>query len=251
MGCDIHFFVERRIRGIWTRVPDPIRTCWSCDGKKIIKDKPCWLCKGKGKHRESFWDDRSYDTFAILADVRNGYGFAGCKTGDGYRPIAAPRGVPHDVSPSILKAIEEYGEDGHSHSFLTVAEILAYDWKQTTKRGGVITAHQYQWWREHGRGQPEGGWSGGVSGPGIETVSEKQLQKLIMTGIVPINKEQPTERASMLDEPPAKDGKRYYTYVSWPVVYEDVAAGFLKVVHEELVPLGPPTDTRAVFFFDN
>lgn len=41
-------------------------------------------------------DGRNYDTFAMLANVRNGRGFAGVKTGDGFPFIAEPRGLPDD-----------------------------------------------------------------------------------------------------------------------------------------------------------
>jgi len=50
MGCDIHLFVERRQdSGKWERVEPP---------------------KGLSKYGEWF-PGRSYDTFAILANVRN------------------------------------------------------------------------------------------------------------------------------------------------------------------------------------
>ena len=43
--------------------------------------------------------DRNYRAFAVLADVRNGYGFAGFSTGDAVIPISEPRGLPDDMSP--------------------------------------------------------------------------------------------------------------------------------------------------------
>lgn len=39
---------------------------------------------------------RHYQLFAVLADVRNGYGFAGVQTGEPVKPIAKPRGLPPD-----------------------------------------------------------------------------------------------------------------------------------------------------------
>ncbi len=42
-------------------------------------------------------DPRSYNTFAMLADVRNGRGFAGIKTSDGFPVIHEPRGLPSDL----------------------------------------------------------------------------------------------------------------------------------------------------------
>ena len=40
---------------------------------------------------------RSYNTFAMLADVRNGRGFAGIKTSDGFPVIHEQRGLPEDL----------------------------------------------------------------------------------------------------------------------------------------------------------
>ena len=42
-------------------------------------------------------DRRSYNTFAMLADVRNGYGFAGCRTSTGFPVIHEQRGLPEDL----------------------------------------------------------------------------------------------------------------------------------------------------------
>lgn len=45
----------------------------------------------------TFWDDeRHYQLFSVLADVRNGYGFAGVPTGEWVKPISSPRGIPQD-----------------------------------------------------------------------------------------------------------------------------------------------------------
>ncbi|TXH55263.1 MAG: hypothetical protein E6Q97_09160, partial [Desulfurellales bacterium] len=42
-------------------------------------------------------DIRSYDTFAMLANVRNGRGFAGVRTSTGFPVIHEPRGLPNDL----------------------------------------------------------------------------------------------------------------------------------------------------------
>jgi hypothetical protein len=66
----------------------------------------------------------------MLADVRNGSGFAGIDTGDRIVPISQPRGVPDDVSKEFGKEIESWDIDGHSHSWFSLAELLAVDWDQ-------------------------------------------------------------------------------------------------------------------------
>lgn len=68
MGTDIHSIAQVRRNGSWETVA--IGVCG---------------------------DPRSYNTFAMLADVRNGRGFAGIKTSDGFPYIHEPRGLPADL----------------------------------------------------------------------------------------------------------------------------------------------------------
>jgi hypothetical protein len=134
MGCDIHLYVERRTDSGWEHVPDHSDD-W--------RDTANW------------YSTRNYNLFAILADVRNGHGFAGIKTGDGFIPIDYPRGLPADVSTKVDAECVEWGIDGHSHSHLTIAEILAFDWDQSTTLatpvGGDVRRPYYRcasddWW---------------------------------------------------------------------------------------------------------
>jgi hypothetical protein len=53
---------------------------------------------------------RNYARFAALAGVR----------GEG----PAPRGIPGDVSETTQYLIDEWGEDGHSHSWLELDEAV-------------------------------------------------------------------------------------------------------------------------------
>ena len=85
MGCDIHLHTEVKIGGVWLH--------YGCPDV-----------------------NRNYCVFAKMAGVRNDAGY-------GITPIAAPRGLPKDVSELTAFACELYGEDGHSHSFLTSGEV--------------------------------------------------------------------------------------------------------------------------------
>lgn len=96
MGCDIHSRFEVR----QASSPD-------CD--------PCWHDVGEG------FDDRDYEFFAAFADVRNYHGIT---------PIAKPRDLPDDACENIKELSENYGIDGHSHSWFTLAEIKAFDTEQ-------------------------------------------------------------------------------------------------------------------------
>ena len=43
-------------------------------------------------------------------------------------PIAEPRGLPDDCDPRVRACSNYWGADGHSHSWLTLSELTAYDW---------------------------------------------------------------------------------------------------------------------------
>ena len=137
---------------------------------------------------ESKWDqDRHYLLFSWLADVRNGFGFAGVPTYDPIKPIAERRGLPDDfqmddgmhyttleaIDPGRREWAEEDKENGrytawlgsHSHSWLTADEILAAERLGSVHKHGVVTIEQFKAW--DGKSTPEA-WCGGVSGPGVE-----------------------------------------------------------------------------------
>lgn len=94
MGCDIHGYVEVRKYdfGTW----------YDCVNIKSIVG-------------------RNYDMFALLFGVRNDAAFI---------PIAPDRGMPALVSDQVKKDVEEWGEDGHSLSWITWKEIQAINWNE-------------------------------------------------------------------------------------------------------------------------
>lgn len=235
MGCDIHDYVEVRERGWWAKVgaifpcryhdpnsPSDVRKCWV--GGEFVVDghadpKQCTgSCYVNNRTKSDHpYAGRNYNLFAILADVHNGYGFAGCDTGDPFVPIAPPRGLPDDVTQEVLKeyslqVVDELdeedrdgrctmenaerwvrqglsvwieplkvvsGPDWHSASWFTLAELEAYDWQQRTKHRGWVDPWNFELWRRNGK--PEG-WSGGVSGGSIEHVSNQAMARLIDSG---------------------------------------------------------------------
>lgn len=161
MGTDIHGVFQRRTHNGWEDVPSKYDF---------------------GRH---------YFLFGILANVRNGTGFAGVKTGDPMAPIAMPRGLPKDfelvsgesdMHPQPLELASPWRQEYHSrnpddkyeglwmgdHSFswLSADEILAYADARVdvgARRDGVISIAQYRQW--DGK-QPES-WSGGIWGGDI------------------------------------------------------------------------------------
>jgi hypothetical protein len=90
MGCDIHSYAERKNQsGKW----------------EMIEFSPFkW---------------RNYDWFGFLADVRNYSAIP---------PIAEPRGLPKGLSPRVREKVDDWGSDGHSKSWLSVAELVAFNY---------------------------------------------------------------------------------------------------------------------------
>jgi hypothetical protein len=121
MGCDIHSVIQVR------RVSEPL-------------EEGSWKTIGEGL------EERNYQVFGILADVRNARGLM---------PISRPRGFPEDFSAVSLMAdyaeeilglygktvYQDYPECKyhlvndktfymglHSFSYLTAKELLKYKW---------------------------------------------------------------------------------------------------------------------------
>lgn len=201
MGCDIHFYVEVKKDSKWQRY---------CPEDKYVEsvDDDGYKNKSRDWYDDPLYVGRNYSLFSILADVRNGRGFAGCDTweGDGFVPISSPRGVPSDTSQEVMKEYvcvlggDKYhtqetfdrwvkngsskridgntvtGPDWHSASWFAVEELEKYDWDQVTKKRGWVDPHQFDLFRKNG--MPEQ-WSGSVSGAKIEHISNQHMAKLL------------------------------------------------------------------------
>lgn len=211
MGCDIHLCVEKRVDGEWV----------------AVKREHEWY---KEKTVDWLWHGRNYSLFAILADVRNGYGVAGVDTGEGYIPISQPRGLPFGTSDEVRGEAQDWGYDGHSHSWLTLRELQEYDWQRVTKRVGWVNDKEYAHFREHGRPRE---WSGGVSGRSVMHLTNEMMDALLDGHII------------------KRDDLYYYTLVEWEETYRESVKHALDEIMPKLVKLGDPDDVRIVFWFDN
>ena len=45
-------------------------------------------------------------------------------------PLSSPCGLPHDLSATVREQSDEWDVDGHSHSRLTLHELLSFDYDQ-------------------------------------------------------------------------------------------------------------------------
>ncbi len=158
MGCDIHTVAQVKKDKNWQTVASN------------IADEP-----------------RNYDVFAILANVRNGYGFAGCVTGEGFIPVDNPRGYPDDFEIDedgynyhVLPYVEKNEDDDHkkwmgdhSHSWLLLSEIishLAVD-RETIKKG-MVDFEEFERLKTSENKWPQS-WCGWTSNPKAVTYQWK------------------------------------------------------------------------------
>jgi len=126
MGCDIHLYTE---------------------AQKTVNDKLQWINIDNWRFNPYFTDgtdgeqkmevknlyrNRNYDLFTLLAGVRDYTGATPF--------IADPRGIPEDASPQTKEEAQRWGGDGHTHSWLTLAEIREFHESGPTKKyTGLIT----------------------------------------------------------------------------------------------------------------
>lgn len=271
MGCDIHLFVEARKSAAepWELVGIKSQCDW-CDGKRVNNSgEQCYGCKGTGE-RTGF-SSRNYDTFAILANVRNGRGFAGCDTGDGFEPISEPRGLPEDMSAELrgIHAEEDsaanydacrlsYGcgwVGDHSFSHLLLSELVGCNWNRRTNQRGVLTPSDFQTFLE--KGAPDN-WSGDISGPDVVYVTNAEMAEMLTHAEFSTDEHFPKLVAMSPDCTVCRVpiGSYVVTKAQWSVSYKESSQTF----YTRFLPamchfatrngLGQ-TDMRIVFGFDS
>lgn len=235
MGCDIHLYVEKRENGKWVHAQNHLLV-----GDDQVPDVP---------YEQKIYSGRNYSLFAILAGVRNGIGFAGCDTGDGFKPICEPKGYPCDVSPEIAAIAASWGQDAHSASWHTLADLLAYDWTQITVVRGVIDAvTAFKWFGyNEKRGESPDSWYDDVGGSSVIHISVDEMREKI-DAIKPLTKKESYQATLTAIKSHLKDT---YCRAEWRQPYYETVRFFLSDAIPQLLRLGKPEDVRIVFWFDN
>lgn len=143
--------------------------------------------------------NRDYNFFAIIANVRNGSGFAGVDTGAMFEPIGSGRSsgrLPFDPRHDPSGAGERFNYGDHSFSWVTLKELLDYPWEKTRMATGVIPMEPIpisgpidymNSWRKPGDtyvnlrdgNKPPHSYSGGISGLGIQTISMAEADAIL------------------------------------------------------------------------
>lgn len=133
MGCDIHIHVEykhRQFIGKNAKGENEFCEAWQCGDYFYLN--PYYGFENEKKYNKSeFCEGRNYSRFATLANVRN-YGDTPY--------ISEPRGLPSDVTSEVKADSDAWGCDGHSHSYLTLKELIDFQSKiPPLKHKGMIS----------------------------------------------------------------------------------------------------------------
>jgi len=127
MGCDIHMF---------------------CEYKRTVKDNDVWVNADNWRINPYFGDEdeteyeisgllseRNYTLFSALCGVRD--------YSDKTPRISEPKGIPVDVCKEIMRESNSWDGDGHSHSYVTLAEVFAFNkLNNPVKFSGLISVEQ-------------------------------------------------------------------------------------------------------------
>ena len=134
MVTDVHCYIERRHRD-----PDGMVGPWTYVAlSPVEQDELESLCYGR-------WD------LLYLLTGKLGRTYAGSFE---HAPWSyAARGVPRDASPEYRAVLDKWQRDAHSETFVTLAELLAYDWGSLRKRG-VVDPWGYLTWQPNPDNEP-------------------------------------------------------------------------------------------------
>lgn len=174
MGTDIHLAVEKQNEdGTWHLIERPVMRH---AGEKFAY--PAWSESFDGDPEE-----RNYEVFAFLADIRNGEGFAGSLTGKRVEPQVAGRGLPEGHMQRLY--VDEDGYERHVpdlgyHDFTwaTLGELVGLPWDMEFKSCGLVNEAEYKTYKA--KGIPDS-WCGGVGGHNI-VVHETEAEFLASIG---------------------------------------------------------------------
>lgn len=227
MGTDIHITVEvKNEQGIWedkTLFKDP----YNEEGETYLtnyltENHPCD-------------PGRNYWLFGFLAE--------GIRGNPNLPTMGEPRGVPDDASEMYRAWVKQWGEDGHSHSWFTIKELMAVDWHQKITFKDTVNATQFA--VAFIKGKPDA-WGGIHLLSPKQTLSREGMEQAILmaTGETSIHRALRLHRDT-LDALPAE------TEIKWTETPAECLSSFLVKQMPHYWTYGDPENVRICFFFDN
>lgn len=250
MGCDIHLFVEVRKDGKWEAIKDIDKIAlWQAqenlkdfenfdEGEVSGYTEMDFIERVEQESQPKYmflYNGRNYNLFSMLADVRNGY----ISNGNTYmiKPIDDPRGVPSDASSAYKEYVDEWGADGHSHSYFTLTELDTPYWLGTERFGGYVMPEAFKAYME----QRSFGYLISSVPPVVDKDRDTVISNEEMEAYVTSDKFDPFCRNLLTflewDTPRYKLDSYFYNEV----------LGYLRKLGEEY----GKDNVRIVFFFDN
>jgi len=203
MGEDIYMYAERRCEGQWRLLGLLIQNPGYSPGEDPLSQpyKPVGI-----------YTTRRYELFDILANVRH-------LRDHPYESIANLRGLPDGASPEIVVWRSGFGDYAHNASWLTLCELLAFDWYGKT--------HQLECWVDERIAHlfaPDRPFPHCPPGMSVDEFNSC----LVYTGA----------------------NQHQYTNVRWMGTYAEAAGPeFMQEVLDKLQEAGDPDDVRIVFWF--
>jgi hypothetical protein len=205
MGCDIHPAIEYKTSEGWKTllIPNKYYGQWE-DEPELTARIPV---------------GRNYNLFAILGNVRNE---------EGFNYISDSRGLPEDITPETKSALS----DEHSQTYVTLLEILNFDWTQVITHSGLVDQNTFERWdRMKSYDLWPKSWCGGTSG---KKITNDEMRERIKNNADP--------------------NEFIHTNITWQTTYADAASLIWKTILPPMLKLGTEygfENVRLVMDFDS
>jgi hypothetical protein len=190
-----------------------------------------WRCALK---HDGAYGNRNYVVFAVLAGVRNRQNI---------KPISEPRGLPDDLSEEARRSAER---GDHSHSWLLLSEVRAYDWASGFMESGLVDA--YESLRLFEKGAPQA-WCQGRGGKQVST--EEMKAQIARSGLTLAEVE--ASKGYFHNYARHPELRDLYVAAEWPASIKEDCGDFIAwldaLAATRLDYL--PEETRLVFGFDS
>ena len=204
---DIHFFVEKKNK----------------QDKWISADKWKYKINEETKKREYYVDQ--WDSFVRGGGNEEMYEIL--------QSISLAKGLPSDVSNKVKTESDIWGLDGHSHSWLTVSELVGHDWHKGREISGYLDSFNYDY----------------LKSTGLPISYRKKVDKVISEDdMKKFLKKEKDPKFSTTQKEYADLG---YCKSTWMASDADRLYYFHYHVLPKIRSLGEPEDVRCIFWFDN